>query len=160
MKPIKFDLKLNNGEITLAYLKDIETNLTPALFQHFHTGKLAKWLRVRKLDEHAEKMEALLEAEKAHQIQLFKNLCAIFSDEISEEKAREAMQNYQKPDNSQIESSDNEVEQLILALKKKEFEIELLKNPLKFNELSKLTNLLYQISTKKINDCELNHTKI
>jgi Leucine-rich repeat (LRR) protein len=110
IKPIKFDLKLNNGT-AIRTLDDLEKNLTPELFQHFHSGKLAKWLRVRKLDELADKMEALRAAEKEHEVQLFKSLCAIFVSEINEEDARQAMQDYKKSNSQQV-NSDDEVEQL------------------------------------------------
>ncbi|MEI6747449.1 MAG: hypothetical protein WCL34_15915, partial [Methylococcaceae bacterium] len=93
MKTIKFDLKLKNGEITLRTLDDLEENLSPELFTHFHSGKLAKWLCVRKLDELAEKMEALrtqnIEDKNELDVKLFKNLCEIFVSEVSEEDARE-----------------------------------------------------------------------
>ncbi len=137
MKPIKFDLKLNNGEITLAYLKDIEANLTPALFQHFHTGKLAKWLRVRKLDEHAEKMEALrtqhIEDKNELDVKLFKSLCEIFVSEVSEEDAREAMKDYQ-PANLEQDSNDEEIEQLKAEIEALKSEIDTLRNPPKPKE--------------------------
>jgi hypothetical protein len=121
MKTIKFDLKLKNGEITLRTLDDLEENLSPELLTHFHSGKLAKWLRVRKLEELAEKMEALraqyLEDKNELDIKLFKNLCEIFVSEVSEEDAREAMQNYQpatlqNSNDEEIESLKAEIEQL------------------------------------------------
>ncbi len=122
MKTIKFDLKLKNGEITLRTLDDLEENLSPELFTHFHSGKLAKWLRVRKLDELAEKMEALraqhLEDKNELDVKLFKNLCEIFVSEVSEEDAREAMQDYQlvtfeqNSNDEEIESLKGEIEQL------------------------------------------------
>lgn len=110
IKPIKFDLKLSNGE-TIATLDDLKNNLTIELFEHFHSGKLAKWLRVRKLDELADKMEALLSAEKEHQVQLFKSLCEVFVGEISEENARETIANY-KATFTVENSNDDEIEQL------------------------------------------------
>jgi hypothetical protein len=134
MKTIKFDLKLKNGEITLRTLDDLEENLSPELFTHFHTGKLAKWLRVRKLDELAEKMEALraqnIEDKNELDVKLFKNLCEIFVSEVSEEEAREAMQNYQ-PATLQ-NSNDEEIESL-------KAEIESLRN--ENDELRKKVNL-------------------
>jgi len=124
MKQIKFDLKLNDGAITLATLNDLEENLSPELFRHFHSGKLAKWLKVRKLDELAEKVEVLRAQHLANKneldVKLFKDLCEIFVSEVSEEDAREAMQDY-KPVTIQQDSNDEEVEQLkaeIESLKK------------------------------------------
>ena len=137
MKTIKFDLKLKNGEITLRTLDDLEENLSPELFTHFHTGKLAKWLRVRKLDELAEKMEALraqhLEDKNELDVKLFKNLCEIFVSEVSEEDAREAMQDYQ-PATIEQNSNDEEVEQLKAQIEQLNAEIEALKNPPKPKE--------------------------
>ncbi len=145
MKTIKFDLKLKNGEITLRTLDDLEENLSPELFTHFHTGKLAKWLRVRKLDELAEKMEALrtqnIEDKNELDVKLFKNLCEIFVSEVSEEQAREAMQNYQ-PATLQ-NSNDEEIEQLTAAFEK---EIEVLKA-----EIEELKNSSEQIETDTSN---------
>ena len=132
MKTIKFDLKLKNGEITLRTLDDLEENLSPELFTHFHSGKLAKWLRVRKLDELAEKMEALraqhLEDKNELDVKLFKNLCEIFVNEVSEEDAREAMQDYQ-PATIEQNSNDEEIESLKAENETLKTEIELLKNP-------------------------------
>jgi hypothetical protein len=130
IKPIKFDLKLSNGE-TLYTFDDLKNNLTIELFEHFHSGKLAKWLRVRKLDELADKMEALNASEKEHQVQLFKNLCEVFGRDLNENEAREMMQNYKKL-NSPLENSDGEeVEQLKAENEALKNEIEKLKNPSK-----------------------------
>ena len=114
LKPIKIDLKLNDGT-KLCTLDDLEENLSPALFEHFHSGKLAKWLRVRKLEEHADKVEALrtqhLDDKNELDVKLFKNLCEIFVSEVSEEDAREAMQDYQ-PATFEQNSNDEEIESL------------------------------------------------
>ena len=130
MKTIKFDLKLKNGEITLRTLDDLEENLSPELFTHFHSGKLAKWLRVRKLDELAEKMEALraqhLEDKSELDVKLFKNLCEIFVSEVSEEDAREAMQDYQLVTFEQ-NSNDEEIESLKTEIEQLKIENEMLK---------------------------------
>ncbi len=126
MKPIKFDLKLSNGEITLAFLKDVQQNLTPELFTHFYTGKLARWLRVRKFEELAEKLEALLISEKEHEAQLFKNLCEIFGRELNDIEAREILHNYKKT-HSPVENSDDEIEQLHAEIQRLQAENDALK---------------------------------
>ena len=82
MKPIKFDLPLNS--IRVATLDQLEENLTPEILQHFRSGKLAKWLRVRHLNEQADKVEALLAADIEDEVQLFKNVCEVFVGEIDE----------------------------------------------------------------------------
>lgn len=41
LKPIKFDLKLNNGT-AIRTLDDLKENLTPELFQYFHSGQISK----------------------------------------------------------------------------------------------------------------------
>jgi hypothetical protein len=132
MKTIKFDLKLKNGEITLRTLDDLEENLSPELFTHFHTGKLAKWLRVRKLDELAEKMEALrtqnIEDKNELNIKLFKNLCEIFVSEVSEEDAREAVADFKAVEPSVENSNDEEIEQLKAENQALKTEVEQLKN--------------------------------
>jgi hypothetical protein len=116
MKTIKFDLKLKNGEITLRTLDDLEENLSPELLTHFHSGKLAKWLRVRKLEELAEKMEALraqhLDDKNELDVKLFKNLCEIFVSEVDENDAREAVADFKAVEPSDENSNDEEVEQL------------------------------------------------
>ena len=132
IKNTKFDLKLNDGAITLAILKDLEQNLTPELFPHFHSGKLAKWLRVRNLEEQAEKVQALLVSEKEHQAQLFKNLCDIFGKNIDENEAREMMQNY-KPSISEQNANDEEVEQLKAEIETLKAEIEQLNSEKKLS---------------------------
>ena len=130
MKPIKFDLKLNDGT-TLRNLDDLEENLTPELFTHFHSGRLAKWLRVRKLEELAEKVEALraqhLVDKNELDVKLFKNLCEIFVSEVSEEDAREAVTEFQALSiietdaNAEIEESKSLV--VIEQPKTKEFQV-------------------------------------
>ncbi|MEI6746523.1 MAG: DUF1566 domain-containing protein [Methylococcaceae bacterium] len=137
MKTIKFDLKLSKG-ITLMRLDDLEENLSPELFTHFHSGKLAKWLKVRKLDELAEKMEALraqnIEDKNELDVKLFKNLCEIFVSEVSEEEAREAVNDYKTSAPTVENTNDEEVEQLKTEIEALKAEIEQLKNPPKPKE--------------------------
>ncbi len=154
IKPTKFNLILSNGT-SIFTLEEMKQNLTPELFQHFHSGKLAKWLRVRKLDELADKMEALRAAEKEHEVQLFKSLCAIFVSEINEEDARQAMQDYKKSNSQQV-NSDDEVEQLkaeIEVLKVDNEEVEQLKaeNDELKNEIEKYKSeiLTMKVSVKE-----------
>lgn len=89
----------------------MKNNLSPALFDHFYSGKLAKWLCVRKLEELADNVEALrtqhLDDKNELDVKLFKNLCEIFVSEIDENDAREAMQDY-KPENFEQESNNDE----------------------------------------------------
>ena len=92
MKPIKFDLPLNGIRITT--LDQLEENLTPEILQHFRSGKLAKWLRVRHLNEQADKVEALLATDIEDEVQLFKNVCEVFVGEVEENDAREAIEEY------------------------------------------------------------------
>jgi hypothetical protein len=109
IKPIKFDLKLSNG-ISLSTLDDLEENLSPELFQHFHSGKLAKWLRVRKLEELADKMEVLqteyLEYKNELDVQLFKKLCEVFVSEVDLDDAREAIAEFHALPVVQIENTE------------------------------------------------------
>ncbi len=132
MKPIKFDLKLNDGT-TLYTLDDLEENLSPALFEHFHSGKLAKWLRVRKLEDHADKVEALraehLDDKNELDVKLFKKLCGIFVSEVSEADAREAVADYKAVAPSDESSNDEEMKQLKAENEALKAEIEQLKNP-------------------------------
>ena len=92
MKPIKFDLPLNS--IRVATLDQLEENLTPEILQHFRSGKLAKWLRVRHLNEQADKVEALLAADIEDEVQLFKSVCEVFVGEVDVNDAREAICEY------------------------------------------------------------------
>jgi uncharacterized protein YeeX (DUF496 family) len=126
MRPIKFDLPLNGTR--LATLAQLEENLTPEILEPLRSGKLAKWLRVRKLDEQAEAVEALLAADNEREVQLFKNLCEVFVSEVDEDDARETINDYKiSPPSSQNEL-DDEIEQLKAELAKKELEIEQLMN--------------------------------
>lgn len=128
VKPIKFDLKLADGT-KLATLDNLEENLTPELLEHFYSGKLAKWLRVRKLNELADALDALLvaenEAKHEQDVQLFKKFCEIFVSEVDEEDAREAMESYTKSESS--DSNDEEIEQLKAENEALRTEIEQLK---------------------------------
>lgn len=130
IKPIKFDLKLSNGT-KLATLDDLEENLTPELFQYFHSGKLAKWLRVRKLEELADKMETLqteyLEYKNELDVQLFKKLCEIFVSEVDLDDAREAVSEFKALPVVQTENTE-EIEEskelmVIEPSKTKEFHL-------------------------------------
>lgn len=105
MKPIKFDLPLNGTRI--ATLEQLKENLTPEIFDPFRSGKLAKWLRVRKLDEQAKSVEALFVAdvENKNEAQLFKKLCNIFEHDVDEDDAREMIETYKA---SLISSNDEE----------------------------------------------------
>lgn len=111
MKPsnIKFDLKLSDGT-KLCRLDDLEENLSPALFEHFHSGKLAKWLRVRKLEELADKVEALraehLDDKNELDVKLFKDLCEIFVSELDLDDARQAVEAFKALPVVEIENTD------------------------------------------------------
>ena len=94
MRPIKFDLPLNGKKI--ATLDQLEENLTPEILDSFRSGKLAKWLRARKLDEQAEAVEALLAADIKDEVQLFIKLCEVFDIEVDEEIARDMIEDYEK----------------------------------------------------------------
>lgn len=128
MKPIKFDLKLNDGT-PLRTLSDLQENLSPAVFEHFYTGKLAKWLRVCKLEDLVEKVEVLraqhLVDKNELDVKLFKELCEIFVSEVIEKDAREAMQDYQ-PATFEQDSNDEEVEQFKIEIEELKAEIETL----------------------------------
>lgn len=126
VKPIKFDLKLADGT-KLATLDNLEENLTPELLEHFYSGKLAKWLRVRKLNELADALDVLLVAENdakhEHDVQLFKKFCEIFVSEVDEDDAREAMKDY-KP-SVVVQDAIEEVEEAPLEIiePKKEYKV-------------------------------------
>lgn len=92
MKPIKFDLPLNGTRI--ATLEQLEENLTPEILEPFRSGKLVKWLRVRKLDEQSGAIEALLAADIQDEVQLFIKLCEVFEREVDEDDAREMIETY------------------------------------------------------------------
>jgi hypothetical protein len=125
MKPIKFDLPLNGTKIS--NLSDLEDNLCAELFVHFHSGKLAKWLRVRKFDEQAEAVEILLADENEHEVKLLKRLCDIFR-EVEESEARESLELYKKNSPVIYNSNDDEIEQLHAEIDRLNAEIETLKN--------------------------------
>ena len=125
MKPIKFDLPLNGTKI--ATLEQLEENLTPEIIGHFHSGKLAKWLRARSLTEQAEVVDALLAANNEREVQLFKSLCEVFVSEVDENDAREAINDYK----TSLPSLQNTVDEDAIKAEAKE-EIEKLK--LKYEE--------------------------
>jgi hypothetical protein len=148
MKPIKFDLKLSDGTTTLRTLDDLEENLSPALFEHFHSGKLAKWLRVRKLEELADNVEALrtqhIDDKNELDVKLFKNLCEIFVSEVDENDAREAVADFKAVEPSVGNSNDEEVEQLKAEIEALKAEIEQVKSTAEkgqSEELEELRNL-------------------
>jgi hypothetical protein len=144
MKPIKFDLKLANGN-KLAVLNDVENNLTPDLLEHFHSGKLTKWLRVRKLEEQAQAVEALLNDAKENELHIFQKLCAVFDSDIDEDALRQAMQNYQPAEIST--SNDDEIEQLKAENEALKAEIETLKNPPKPEGIEIENFIIYENGT-------------
>ncbi|MFI3189382.1 hypothetical protein BCS42_06090 [Crenothrix sp. D3] len=147
MKPIKFDLPLNGTRI--ATLEQLEENLTPEIFEPFRSGKLAKWLRARSLDEQAGAIEALLAADNEHEIQLFKGLCELFVREVDENDAREAVKEYKAVTPSAENSNDEETELFKAQLAAKELEIEQLKSS------SEIKKYKYQVNEEllgKIHD--------
>ena len=125
MRPIKFDLPLNGTRI--ATLEQLEENLTPEILEPFRSGKLAKWLRARKLDEQAEVVDALLAAENEREVRLFKSLCEVFVSEVDENDAREAINDYK----TSLPSQQNTLDEDAIKAETKE-EIEKLK--LKYEE--------------------------
>ena len=92
MRPIKFDLPLNGTRI--ANLEQLEDNLTPEILEPFRSGKLAKWLRARSLDEQAGAVEALLAANVQDEVQLFIKLCEVFEREVDEDIASDMIEEY------------------------------------------------------------------
>jgi hypothetical protein len=92
MRPIKFDLPLNGTRI--ATLEQLEDNLTPEILEPFRSGKLAKWLRARSLDEQAGAVEALLATNVQDEVQLFIKLCEVFEREVDEDIAVEMIEEY------------------------------------------------------------------
>jgi|GEM_PF-1363902 len=127
MRPIKFDLPLNG--IRIATLEQLEDNLTPEILEPFRSGKLAKWLRARSLDEQAGAVDALLATDVQDEMQLFIKLCEVFEREVDEDDAREMIEDYkisltslnitaaEKADEAQQAKSseeDNEEEQSIV----------------------------------------------
>lgn len=110
IKPIKFDLKLNDGE-TLRTLDDLKNNLSPELFEHFQSGKLAKWLRVRKLQEQANAVEKLLAEIHDREVQSFKGLIELFGGEADVDSLRTMIAERKKmlPSGKNV---DDEIEQL------------------------------------------------
>jgi predicted secreted protein len=125
MKPIKFDLPLNGTKI--ATLEQLEENLTPEIIGHFHSGKLAKWLRARSLTEQAEVVDALIAANNEREVKLFKSLCEVFVSEVDENDAREAINDYK----TSLPSQQNTVDEDAIKAEAKE-EIEKIK--LKYEE--------------------------
>lgn len=148
IKPIKFDLKLSNGE-TLYTFDDLKNNLTIELFEHFHSGKLAKWLRVRKLEEEANAVENLLDEIHDRELQSFKSLIELLGGEADVDSLRTAIAERKKASSSSIQNSDDEVEQLTVAFGKENeslrMEIEMLKNPSKQIEIGRMTITLGEI---------------
>ncbi|MDD5229565.1 MAG: hypothetical protein PHN45_08695 [Methylococcales bacterium] len=147
IKPIKFDLKLNNGT-SLATLDDLEENLSPELFQHFYSGKLAKWLRVRKLDEQADAVEKLLTEIHDREVQSFKGLIELFGGEADVDSLRTAITERKKASSSIQNSDDEEIQQLKAENKVLKKEIEEKKQNLpqikKYQVNQELLNKLYQ----------------
>lgn len=138
MKPIKFDLPLNGTRI--ANLEQLEENLTPEILEHFHSGKLAKWLQVRNLNEQANTVESLTVANIQDEIQLFKKLCEVFVSEVDENDAREAIEEYK----AMLFSSQNTIEEEIIV---EEIEIES-----KTEAVHNFVSTLSELAEKKENE--------
>lgn len=142
MRPIKFDLPLNGTRI--ATLEQLEKNLTPEILEPFRSEKLAKWLRVRSLNEQAEAVEALLAGDNKHEVQLLKGLYRVFGGEpdhdllqIEIAERKRLLPLSQGNCDMELEAVktafEKEIEQLKTEFSKKEHdyqqEIEILKNP-------------------------------
>lgn len=142
MRPIKFDLPLNGTRI--ATLEQLEKNLTPEILEPFRSGKLAKWLRVRSLNEQAEAVERLLAVDNEREVQLLKGLYEVFGGETDHDLLQAAIAERKRSLPLSQESYDmeleavktafeKEIEQLKTEFSKKEHdyqqEIEILKNP-------------------------------
>lgn len=129
LKPIKFDFKLNDGTF-IRTLNDLENNLSSELYEHFQSGKLAKWLRVRKLEEQADAVDKLLAEIHDREVQSFKGFIELFGGETDVDSLRTEIAERKKALPSSIQNSDDEVERLeaeIETLKKEDEEIEQLK---------------------------------
>lgn len=122
IKPIKFDLKLSNSE-RLCTLDDLKNNLTSELFEHFYSGKLAKWLRVRKLEEQADAVEKLLAEIHDCEVQSFKSLIELFGGEADVDSLRIKIAERKKV----LPSSNDEIEQLKAEINALKVEIEPIK---------------------------------
>jgi hypothetical protein len=131
MRPIKFDLPLNGTRI--ATLEQLEKNLTPEILEPFRSEKLAKWLRVRSLDEQAGAVEMLLAGDVEREVQLLKGLYGLFGGEADNDLLQVAIAERKRSLPLSQESYDMELEAIKADFAKKELayqqEIELLKNP-------------------------------
>ncbi|MEY3788961.1 MAG: hypothetical protein RLZ75_3169 [Pseudomonadota bacterium] len=146
MKPIKFDLPLNGTRI--ATLEQLEENLTPEIIGHFHSGKLAKWLRARSLTEQAEVVDVLLAANNEREVQLFKSLCEVFVSEVDENDAREAINDYKTSLPSQQNTVD---EDAIKAEAKEEMEKLKLKYEKEIRQLeAKETDVIIETANREV----------
>ncbi len=110
MKPIKFDLPINNTRI--ATLKQLQENLTPEILEHFHSGKLSKWLKVRNLNEQANAVDTLFKSDNEHEAQIFKNLIELFDKEIDENSLRTALVKHKELFHLSHNKAEEEIKQL------------------------------------------------
>ncbi|MDO9214791.1 MAG: hypothetical protein Q8Q54_13495 [Methylococcales bacterium] len=147
MRPIKFDLPLNGTRI--ATLEQLEGNLTPEILEPFRSGKLAKWLRVRKLDEQAEAVEALLAGDNEREMQLLKSLYGLFGGETDNDLLQVAIAERKRSLPSSQESYDMELEAVKTAFEKEieliksKYEIEQTKNSIKNNiDIEKISEII------------------
>jgi regulator of replication initiation timing len=138
MKPIKFDLPFNGTK--LCTFDDLKNNLTAELLEPFRTGKLAKWLRVRKLDEQADAVDALLAADNEREVQSLKGLMELFDGETDENLLRAAIAERKQALPSVQNSNDEEVESLKAENEALKIEIEQLKNQLINEDKAKIAN--------------------
>jgi hypothetical protein len=116
MRPIKFDLPLNGTRI--ATLEQLGENLTPEILEPFRSGKLAKWLRARSLDEQAGAVEALLAGDNEHEVQLLKGLYGVFGGETDHDLLQVAIAERKRSLPSSHESCDMELEAVKAAFEK------------------------------------------
>lgn len=122
MKLIKFNLPLNGTSI--GTLEQLQKNFTAEVLDHFRSGKLVKWLRVRNLTEQAGKVDQLIEEDNYREIKLFKNLNEVFGNEVDEAVAKELLDERKNILPSTQKNVDDEIEIITANFAKKEIQYE------------------------------------
>ena len=79
MKKIKIDLQING--IYAKNLQEVKDNFSIEILNHYKSGNLERWLKVRNMTTELEKLTALNQLDECI---LFKYLCAIFDVEFNE----------------------------------------------------------------------------
>ena len=101
MKEIKFDLPIDG--VTVATLDELRDHFTTEIVEHFRSGQLARWLRVRDLAGELKAVEQLAVDGTDDDAGAFETLCGIFEVDAAAIKAAHAEHERQERERAERE---------------------------------------------------------